>query len=201
MTTAMTTRAPAASADPALTTWAIRINDALSRTVAGIFETGRQLEAAHAALDHGQWIKLFADQHVPIGVRTAQRLIEIYERRDALTANATHASHLPPSWMTLYELAQLPDDTLAWAHAHGKITAALERKNVAQLKAEFVGAAPAPEARVEFVADMTTPGSRLLDRIERQLLREFYPLDEDDRGFVVSMLRQFVERLAKEIHS
>jgi len=44
---------------------------------------------------------------LPFGARTAQRLMGI--SKQPLLTNPTHASDLPPSWMTLYELTKLPD--------------------------------------------------------------------------------------------
>jgi hypothetical protein len=120
----------------AIDSWADRINAALQKTVEGIFETGRQLLAARESLEHGQWLRLFKEGHVPIGVRCAQKFIEIYKRRDALL-NASHVTYLPSSWSTLHALATLPDDTLEWAHAHGKITADLQRSQVSKLRSEF----------------------------------------------------------------
>ena len=45
---------------------------------------------------------------LPFGDRTARRLMAI--ARDPRISNRTHASLLPPSWMTLFELTKL--DTL-----------------------------------------------------------------------------------------
>ena len=45
--------------------------------------------------------------HLPFGERTAQRLVTI--ANDPRLSNATHVSHLPQSWYTLYELTKVPD--------------------------------------------------------------------------------------------
>jgi hypothetical protein len=125
----------------AIASWADRINAALQKTVDGIFETGRQLLAARESLEHGQWERLFKERHVLMSVGTARKFIEIYKRRDVLMANRSHGNDLPSNWTTLYALASLPNDTIEWAHEHGRITADLERNQVSKLRAEFGDAA------------------------------------------------------------
>jgi hypothetical protein len=44
-------------------------------------------------------------------------------------AKGTHASLLPPSWTTLYELTRLPEETLEAKIAEGVIHAGIERKD------------------------------------------------------------------------
>ena len=45
---------------------------------------------------------------VPFGVRTAQFLMAIAEH--SILSNTKHASLLPPSWMTVYELTKLVEE-------------------------------------------------------------------------------------------
>lgn len=78
-------------------------------TIQGIIKTGQDLCTAKAELDHGEWGELTgraegSEGLLPFGDRTAQRLMEIASNPNIL--NATHASHLPASWYTLYELTK-----------------------------------------------------------------------------------------------
>src|SRR5690349_19379128 len=63
--------------------YAKRITAAWLKSVESILETGRLLVEAKAALDHGQWLKMFSGMfergNVPFGVRTAQMLMAIAE--------------------------------------------------------------------------------------------------------------------------
>jgi hypothetical protein len=53
---------------------------------------------------HGEFLAM-VENDLPFGDRTARRLMAI--ARDPRISNRTHASILPPSWMTLYELTKL----------------------------------------------------------------------------------------------
>ena len=135
------TRVPHADA---LDTHTDRIRAALSQTVAGIFETGAALADAKAALSHGEWGRLFEEGRVPLSQSSAVKFIAIHKGRERLLPNSEHVTNLPPSWGTLYELAQLPEDTLAWAHDQGRISPTLERRDVKLLRDEFAGTADTP---------------------------------------------------------
>lgn len=82
------------------------IKAAWTEAAAGIIETGRAILAAKEELQHGEF-KAMVEEDLPFGVRTAQRLMAI--SKDAWLSNATHGSHLPPSWRTLYEMTRLDD--------------------------------------------------------------------------------------------
>ena len=96
--------------------WARQISAAWRASIEAIFECGRLLIAAKDALDHGEFTKM-VERDLPFGKRTAQRLMAI--ARDTRLTNPTHASLLPQSWMTLYELTRLSDDYFATAIADG----------------------------------------------------------------------------------
>ena len=81
--------------------WADRICTQLGKSVEAIIEVGRLLVKAKADLAHGEWGRLFEDDLVPFGQRTADRLMAI--ARHPVLSNSTHVSNLPPSWGTLYE--------------------------------------------------------------------------------------------------
>jgi hypothetical protein len=72
------------------------------------------------ALPHGEFEKMVADD-LQMSPRTAQRLMEIARHR--IISNATHGSHLPPSWRTLYELTKVDDTVLKAAIKDGRVRA------------------------------------------------------------------------------
>jgi hypothetical protein len=49
-------------------------------------------------------------------------------------SNTAHARLLPPSWMTLYELTKLPEETLRKKIDCGAITPKIERKDVVLMR-------------------------------------------------------------------
>jgi hypothetical protein len=67
---------------------------------------------------------------LPFNERTAQRLMKIAEH--PVLSNATHVSHLPTSWGTLYELSKATPKLLEAKIQDGTITPRLERSQVAR---------------------------------------------------------------------
>jgi Protein of unknown function (DUF3102) len=116
-----------------------RITAAWQNTVRNIVETGRLLIEAKDDIGYGGFEGMIRAE-LPFGPRTAQRLMEIAE--DRVLSNTTHASHLPASWMTLYELAKLPKHglDLEVLIEEGAIHPKMERKDVRALL-------PAPDQR------------------------------------------------------
>lgn len=66
--------------------------------------TVRHLAEAKASLPHGEWLP-WIERELPVTPRTVNRLMGIADHEGL--ANETHGSHLPSSWRTLSELAQL----------------------------------------------------------------------------------------------
>ncbi len=130
--------------------WATRILAAWQKTVSNIVETGQALIDAKADLDHGAFLKM-VEGRLPFQRRTAERLMTIASH--SVLSNASHASHLPASWMTLAELARLDASTVERLIESGEINPRLERKGVARLlpppkpKAIPKKAAPAAKPR------------------------------------------------------
>lgn len=85
--------------------WANYIDQAWRDTLEGIVETGRRLIAAKTDLP-GQF-EAMIEVDLSFGARTARRLMEI--ARNWEYRFRTHASVLPPSWTSLYELTKLSD--------------------------------------------------------------------------------------------
>ncbi len=107
--------------------WSTRITACWRQSVQAIFDTGNLITEAKAALEHGQFRKMCKEQ-LPFGERTAQRLMAI--AADERLANPTHASLLPPSWMTLYEITRLDDANLEQRIADGTIRPDMDRKDI-----------------------------------------------------------------------
>jgi hypothetical protein len=111
--------------------WTSRIAAAWQKGVEAILETGRLLIEAKAALNHGEFESVI-QLKLPFDRRTAQRLMAI--ARHPVVSNAAHAPHLPPSWMTLYELTKLPPETLLPKIEDGSITPKTERRDVIAMR-------------------------------------------------------------------
>ena len=109
----------------------MRITARWQDTVDGILECGRLLVQARESAEHGEWGEIFEKRKVPFGKRTAQRLMQL--SRNDLISDATHVSHLPASWGTLYELSQVPEPDLRRAFDEGRIHPEMERKDVKAL--------------------------------------------------------------------
>ena len=107
--------------------WPQRIATAWQQTVHGIIETGKLLIEAKVCLGHGRFSDMIRDQ-LPFLPRAAQKLMSIAE--NPALANASHETHLPASWTTLYELSRHPARLVAEKIADGTITPRLERADV-----------------------------------------------------------------------
>jgi hypothetical protein len=143
MTAALERLRPATNASADI--WAARISACWRASVEAILEVGRLLVAAKEALPHGAFGEM-VESDLPFGQRTAQMLMAI--AADQRLANAKHASLLPPSWMTLYELTKLDDDELEQRFADGSIHPDMLRRDVASAKPARPAEpklAPAPE--------------------------------------------------------
>ena len=108
-----------------------RIASAWGKQVESIIETGQHLIQAKEELNHGAF-EAMVQSKLPFAPRTAQRLMNIAAH--PVISNATHASLLPASWMTLYELARLPNEILMAKFKDGSIHPKLERKDVRAMR-------------------------------------------------------------------
>ena len=84
----------------------------------------------------------WCEVELPFAERTAQRLMAI--AGNPVIANAAHASLLPPSWGTLYELTKLPSVQLEAKISDGSINPRLERRDVAALLPNARKISPGP---------------------------------------------------------
>jgi N6-adenosine-specific RNA methylase IME4 len=115
--------------------WAERIAKAWQSSLVGIFESGRLIAASKESLDHGEFLGMITDD-LPFCARTAQRLMAI-AADDRLT-DATHVSHLPPHWGTLYELTKMSNDVFDASIIDGTINPEMQRKDVGRELKEIV---------------------------------------------------------------
>lgn len=92
---------PTGTANP----WTARIIEAFGRTRDGFFEIGRLLCKAKRDLPHGEFINMI-ERELPFGRRYANMLMCVANDRRL----GEHASHLPASGATLYELTKLDDE-------------------------------------------------------------------------------------------
>lgn len=101
-------------------------------------ETGRALIEVKKQLRHGEWERLFSGHEnavrrpLPFTVRKAQRLMAIAAH--PVISKTTHASSLPASWDTLYQLTKLPGTALRKALTDGRVHPDMERRDVAALR-------------------------------------------------------------------
>jgi hypothetical protein len=116
--------------------WAERINAAWQKSVEGIIEAGQLLIKARDDLSDGSF-KAMMQLELSFGPATASKLITIAENHTI--TNVSHAKQLPPSWDSLYKLAQadikLGEGTLAKWLTDGTITPKTERKEIMELLA------------------------------------------------------------------
>jgi hypothetical protein len=108
--------------------WAQRICAQHAKSVESIIEVGRLLSEAKTALVHGEWTRLFSDDLLPFGKRSADMMIAVADH--SVLSNEKHASSLPPSWFTLYQLTKVPSDVLRNALKDGVITSDMPRKAI-----------------------------------------------------------------------
>jgi hypothetical protein len=107
--------------------WSSAIRMAWTKSTSDIIETGKLLLQAREELDRN----VFNAMKLPFKLRTRQRLMAIAEH--SVLSDATHVSHLPPSWGTLYELSRIPAEILLAKIEDGSVHPGMERKDVAAL--------------------------------------------------------------------
>jgi Protein of unknown function (DUF3102) len=135
--------------------WAGQICTQLSKSVEAIIATGRLLVEAKADLDHGEWGRMFEAKLIPLSQDAAEMFMKIAQH--PRLSNSEQVRNLPSSYTTLYELTKLPDKALDKAFKEGRITPAMERKEVQALMPVARSARPAPSPRASTRADEPEP--------------------------------------------
>lgn len=143
-----------------------RIRSAWQRQVDSIVETGRLLSEAKRELPGG--FLAMIEEQLPFGARTAQMLMKIAD--NPVLTDAQYVSHLPPSWGTLYELTQLPQDLLREWILDGTIHPQLERREVAMLNrpAHEIELAAAPAGTTDGKPRVYVPGGKTIADLCRE---------------------------------
>lgn len=170
--------------------WAPRINAEWRKSIEGILNVGRQLIAAKAACEHGEFLRLFkghensVSEPVPFGEDAAQRLMAI--AANGVLSNADQSRHLPQSYQTLYELTKLDDEQIVAGIKSGEINPDMTRADAAALRADPV---EKPEREICVLAweAVSTAYAKYADK-----------LGEDDRLFVLERLESLVRLIKQE---
>lgn len=103
-----------------------RFETSLRRSLGFAIRLGKLLCEAKAALDHGEFGRLFADHSNPVegalkfSIRWAQKLMAL-GGHDAIASKANSSSLLPPHINTVYVLSRLPAPEFEAAIARGEI--------------------------------------------------------------------------------
>jgi hypothetical protein len=128
--------------------YADRITERWQDSVLAIIDTGRWLADAKRELAHGEFGRMFrghphpVERPLPFSARAGRMLMAVAAHE--LLANRNHGSALPPSWRTLYELAQLPAPALVAAIEAGEVHTEMERGDAYRLVKETTRAATPP---------------------------------------------------------
>lgn len=176
--------------------WAPKIHAEWRKSIEGILGAGRQLIAAKESCEHGEFLRLFkghegaVSEPVPFGAETAQRLMAVADN-DVLS-NAAHAQHLPQSWMTLYELTKLDNETLVAGIKSGEITPETTRAQAAALHSDPIDKPEKPpheemadavkNAVTRLVGQLTTRQQFEYVRHRLNALLEFLSEQETEHG-------------------
>ncbi|MBF0153405.1 MAG: hypothetical protein HQL64_06680 [Magnetococcales bacterium] len=107
-----------------------KIRTAYNKSVDGIIETCRLMAIAKKELDQAAWKRL--QSSLPFTLQTIRKMVQIGE--SDRFQNAPMGALLPPSWRTLYEIMQLPDEIYLKAIENGVIHPEMQRRDVETLK-------------------------------------------------------------------
>jgi hypothetical protein len=176
--------------------WAERILAEYRKSVEAIIAVGRLLIEAKLDCEHGEYLRIFSDSPnpvpkcLPFGQRSGQYLSAI--ARSGLITNTKHASHLPTSWMTLYELSRLPESDFIEAIECGRITPEITRNDVRKLITGGEESAPVPPP---------TEKANLLDLIAktRETVRNLADEFGDQVETLIGVLSQELEVLREGV--
>jgi hypothetical protein len=91
--------------------WIEQINEACGYSPGWAIRSGQLLLLLRQQLPHGQWLAMWENRRMEIGLRTEEMLMRVAWYPVLL--NSKHFSSLPASWSILYELSQLPVGVVA----------------------------------------------------------------------------------------
>jgi hypothetical protein len=133
--------------------YALKITKAWQKSIDAIFECGDLLIEAKAKLKHGEFEKM-VEQWLPFTPRTSQMFMKI--AADKRLIKAKHASLLPPSWYTCYQLTTLSDEDFQAALDDGTINPEMTRVDI-PLRVEIVNVVQESDGQPEIVTITTVP--------------------------------------------
>jgi len=170
--------------------WAPKIHGEWRKSIEGIIGVGRQLIAAKEACEHGEFLRLFKGNEnavsdpVPFTPETSQRLMAVAANN--VMSNTAHAQYLPQSWMTLYELTKLDDETLIAGIKAGDIHPEMSRSDAAALRSDPIEH-PDRELCVLAWEALSSAYAKYADK-----------LGNEDRLFVLERLESLVRLIKQE---
>jgi hypothetical protein len=175
--------------------YAEEISRTWQRAVASIIETGLLIVEAKGNLAHGEFIAMI-ETDLPFRPRTAQRLMGI--AKHPVISNATHVSLLPPSWGTLYELTQLPDETLEIRIADGTINPGMERKDALALKRQFLPRPKSKAATGDDARSMVGVAAACAHDVKRRVIQALHEIPAPERAELLLVLRHALDELEQQ---
>jgi len=150
-------------------TFVRKIKAAMSKSVAGFIEVGKELIEAKETLEHGEFGTMI-EEDLGMSRVTVAKLIAIANH--PVISNVTHVLHLPPSWGTLYQLTRVSERTLRARISDGTINPQMMRSEATALIPR-PRAAPSPRPRSTptpiIEDDDDTPGDSAQDIWHRGL--------------------------------
>lgn len=177
--------------------WADRVNVHLGKAAASVVAAGRELIAAKAALEHGEWERMFAGHEqavkdpVPFRIGTAQRLIAV--AKHPILSKAAHGPCLPPSWRTLYELTKVPEPMLRKALSDGRVHPEMERREIRALRSPV-----AAKTNKEAPSKIRTDFDDCCFDVDARLRKTFFALKPEERPHLLDAIRQLLTSLERE---
>jgi hypothetical protein len=170
--------------------WAPRINAAWRKSHERTIAIGRELISAKKSCEHGEFLRMFrGHEHaviatVPFGIRYGDMLMSVAAH--PVLSDWKHASNLPQSASTLYELTKLDDEHIVAGIKAGEITADMTRADATALRSDAV---KHPERELCVLAWEALSGAyaKYADK-----------LGEDDRLFVLERLESLVRLIKQE---
>jgi len=159
-----------------------RICDAWNKSREGIIEAGRLLIDAKAAIPHGEFAEMIA-QELPFSHQTANKLMAI--AKDERLQDPAHVRNLPISWGSLYEITKLKDDQFDRALQEGVINPNMRRQKIEwfrerlETEANEIGAVTEPMGRPSAAYYAKQEKEEFMDGLNRLVLKHTpFPTEE-----------------------
>jgi len=109
--------------------WAKRILSEVAHNAEAVIRVGQRITECQLELPHGEF--LAAVKLTGMSPRDAQRYMAV--AANTFLSNATHVSHLPSAYSTLYQLSRLDAPALEGAVARGAVCPTMTREQARRL--------------------------------------------------------------------